>query len=40
MFPVYLMSSENLLPSSENTSFVCPQMEDVTRLAYMSLKGH
>lgn len=39
MLPVYLMSSEDLLPSSENASFVCPHMEDVTRLAYMSLKG-
>lgn len=36
MLPVYLMSSEDLLPSSENASFVCPHMEDVTRLAYMS----
>lgn len=39
MLPVYLVSSEDLLPSSENASFVCPQKEDVTRLAYMSLKG-
>lgn len=40
MLPVYLMSSEDLLPSSENSSFVCPQMEDVRGLAHMSLKGH